>query len=65
MFRRNAGVSPKRERSAFNQTLQAVHVEPTARSHSGADFGAVLIVFLLWKRESSDFYAAVSGQRQR
>jgi hypothetical protein len=26
--------------------------------------GAV-IVFLLWKRESSDFYAAVSGQRQR
>ena len=26
--------------------------------------GAV-IVFLLWKRESSDFYAAVSGQRRR
>lgn len=48
MFGGDAGVSPKRERSAFNQTLQTAHVEPTARSHSGADFGAFLIIFLLW-----------------
>lgn len=47
MITRDAAVSPNRERSAFNQTLQTAHVEPTARIHTNADFGTFLIVFLL------------------